>query len=52
LFGPTSATSFTVISDTQVTAVSPAEAAGSRNIWVVTAGGTSSSVTADLFTYH
>ena len=51
-FGPTPATTFTVISDTQITATAPAQSAGSRNIFVVTAGGTSSGVAADLFTYH
>ncbi|MGA2837796.1 MAG: IPT/TIG domain-containing protein, partial [Acidimicrobiales bacterium] len=51
-FGPVAATSFTVVSDTQITAVAPAQAAGSRNVFVTTAGGTSSTVTADLFSYQ
>ncbi|WP_375502411.1 beta strand repeat-containing protein [uncultured Jatrophihabitans sp.] len=51
LFGSVSATSFTVVSDTQLTAASPAQAAGAHNIFVTTAGGKSATVTADRFTY-
>jgi hypothetical protein len=47
-FGTVSAT-YTVVSPTQITATSPAEPAGLRNIFVTTAGGTSTAVTADQF---
>lgn len=43
-FGGTSATSFTVVSDTQITAVAPAGTAGPVSLTVVTAGGTSNGV--------
>ncbi|MFE9141994.1 IPT/TIG domain-containing protein, partial [Streptomyces tubercidicus] len=43
-FGATPATSFTVVSDTQITAVAPAGAAGLVGITVTTVGGTSNSV--------
>jgi hypothetical protein len=49
-FGTTQATSFTVNSATSITAVSPA-ASGSVHITVVTAGGTSATTTADVFSY-
>ena len=52
VFGSVAATSFSVVSDSQITAVSPAEAAGGHGIRVVTAGGTSPSVTADVFTFQ
>jgi len=51
-FGAVAATSYTVVSDTEITAVSPAQAAGPRNIVVTTAGGTGTPVVAaDSFTY-
>jgi len=50
-FGPIAATSFTLVSDTQITAVSPAQAASTRYIVVSTAGGTSAPVAVDRFTY-
>ncbi|BCK66142.1 hypothetical protein Srufu_000950 [Streptomyces libani subsp. rufus] len=43
-FGATPATSFTVVSDTQITAVVPAGAAGLSSVTVTTVGGTSNSV--------
>ncbi|MEU4345259.1 IPT/TIG domain-containing protein, partial [Nocardia sp. NPDC023852] len=43
-FGTTPATSFTVVSDTQVTAVAPARAAGVVGVTVTTTGGTSNAV--------
>jgi hypothetical protein len=43
-FGATPATSFTVNSATQITAVAPAGAAGTVQVTVTTAGGTSSGV--------
>lgn len=49
-FGTTPATSFTVNSATNITAVSPA-ASGSVHVTVVAAGGTSATTTADLFSY-
>ena len=50
-FGTTSSTSISVKSDTSVVAVSPAEAAGTVDITVTTAGGTSAKSAADQFTY-
>jgi IPT/TIG domain len=47
----TAATSFTVNSSTQITAVSPAESAGIKNIFVTTPAGTSAVVTADQYTF-
>ncbi|MFG2827042.1 IPT/TIG domain-containing protein [Streptomyces sp. NPDC048434] len=43
-FGTTAATAFTVVSDTQITAVIPAGAAGSVDVTVSTAGGTGTGV--------
>jgi hypothetical protein len=51
VFGAVAATSFTVVSSTEITAVSPAQAAGFHNIYVTTPNGTSAPVTADQFTY-
>ena len=45
----TVAASYTVVSSTQITAVSPAEPAGLRNVFVTTPGGTSAAVMADWF---
>ena len=45
-FGPVPASSFTVVSDTKITAVAPAEAASMQTIFVTTAGGTSTPVVA------
>lgn len=42
---------FTVDSDTQITVVSPAHAAGQQNVFVTTLGGTSAAKTANRFTY-
>nr|WP_314707222.1 autotransporter domain-containing protein [uncultured Comamonas sp.] len=50
-FGATAATGFTVNSSTQITAMSPAGAAGTVDIRVTTAGGTSATSVADQFTY-
>jgi hypothetical protein len=51
-FGAVAATSFMVISDTEITAVSPAQPASIQNVHVTTAGGTSEPVVAvDPFTY-
>jgi hypothetical protein len=50
-FGTVAASSFTVNSATQITATSPAEAAGLVDVKVTTAGGTSATSTADQFTY-
>lgn len=43
-FGPAAATSFTVVSDTEITAVVPAGTAGSVSVSVGTVGGTSNSL--------
>jgi hypothetical protein len=51
-FGAVAATSFNVASDTQITAVSPAQAAGPHHIIVTGPGGTSALVSADVYTYH
>jgi hypothetical protein len=51
VFGTVAATSFTVVSATEITAVSPAQAAGAHNIYVTTPSGTSAPVAADMFTY-
>ena len=50
-FGATAATSFTVNSDSQITAVSPSGAAGVVDVAVTTPSGTSASVAGDHFTY-
>ena len=50
-FGSVDATSFTVNSSTQITATSPAGAAGVVDIKVTAPGGTSATVVADQFTY-
>jgi hypothetical protein len=50
-FGSVNATSFTVVSATEITAISPAETAGTGDITVVTANGTSTTNSADHFTY-
>jgi hypothetical protein len=49
-FGKTSAQSFTVVSDTQITAVSPA-GTGTVDVTVVSTGGTSATSSADQFDY-
>ncbi|MGA2259786.1 MAG: IPT/TIG domain-containing protein, partial [Thermoguttaceae bacterium] len=50
-FGLFAASSFTVNSDTQITATSPAELAGTVDVTVVTPGGISPVSSADHFTY-
>jgi hypothetical protein len=50
-FGTTPAASFTVNSPTQITAVSPAQVAGTVDIRVTNGAGTSPIVVADQFTY-
>jgi hypothetical protein len=45
------ATSFTVVSSTDISAVSPAQAAGTHNVYVTTPNGTSAPVAADDYTY-
>jgi hypothetical protein len=40
-----------VVSATEITAVSPAGAAGAHNIYVTTPAGTSAAVAGDVFTY-
>jgi len=51
LFGTEVALSFTVVSDTQITAVAPAEAKGTHNVFVFAPGGTSAKVSADVFAW-
>jgi hypothetical protein len=50
-FGTALAASFTVVSSTKITAVTPAHAAGLAAIRVITAGGTSPAVTADRYRF-
>ncbi len=50
-FGPTEATSFQVVSATQITAVVPAGIQGTHNVQVVTPGGPSPLSSADVFSY-
>ena len=50
-FGGDPAASFTMISDTSITAVSPAASGGTVDITVTTAGGTSAASPADQFTF-
>ena len=51
LFGNGAAKCFTVVSSTEITAVSPAVAADLHNIYVTTPAGTSATVTADQYTF-
>lgn len=51
-FGSTVATTFTVGSDTQITATAPASSVGTVDITVTTSAGISSVVVADQFTYQ
>ena len=50
-FGATAATGFTVNSATQITATAPARSAGTVDVRVTTAGGTSATSAADQFTF-
>jgi IPT/TIG domain len=50
-FGAIAVTSFTVVSDTSITATSPPGTAGTVDITVTTPGGTSVTSAADQFTY-
>nr|WP_249153943.1 IPT/TIG domain-containing protein [Janthinobacterium lividum] len=50
-FGATAATGYTVNSATQITATAPAGSAGTVDVRVTTAGGTSATSAADQFTY-
>lgn len=51
MFGRIPVTSFVVDSDTQITATAPAGPAGTINVRVTTAGGTTAASTADQYTY-
>jgi IPT/TIG domain len=50
-FGSTNATSFAVNSESSITAISPAETAGTVNVTVITPAGTSATSFADQFSY-
>ncbi len=50
-FGGTAASSFTINSPTQITAIAPAATAGAVDVQVTTSGGTSDTSTSDRFTY-
>ena len=52
MFGTVAATGVTVDSTTWITATSPAEAAGTVDVTVTTADGTSATSSADQFTYY
>ena len=51
-FGSTTATSFTVNGATSITALDPAQSAGTVDVTVTTPGGTSGTSAADRFTYN
>ena len=51
-FGATAASSFTFVSDTQITAVSPAHAAGPVDVAVTTVAGTSAVSAGDTFQFE
>ena len=50
-FGTIAATSFTVVSNTQITAIVPTQPAGTVNMTVTTSNGTTATLTVDQFTY-
>jgi hypothetical protein len=50
-FGQTAAASYTVKSDTSITAVTPAVSSGTVDVTVTTAGGTSATTSSDQFTF-
>jgi hypothetical protein len=50
-FGGTPATSFTVDSNSQITAVTPSKAAGAVDVTVTTDAGASATISADIFIY-
>ncbi len=50
-FGAVLSGHFTVMSDTEISAVSPAEVRGSRPVWVVTRVGRNSATLGSVFTY-
>jgi hypothetical protein len=52
VFGTVAATSYTVVSSTKITAVSPAQPSAIRNIYVTTPAGTTPQSSADEFTYQ
>lgn len=51
LFGTAAATSFSVVSGTEITATAPAHAAGTVDVTVVAPGGTAATTPADEFAY-
>jgi len=51
MFGLVPAASFTIVSDSQITAVSPPQAAGTLDVLVTTYSGTSAASSSDQFTY-
>ncbi len=50
-FGSAAAASFTIVSPTEIMAVTPAESAATIDVKVQTAGGTSAAVTGDKYTF-
>jgi hypothetical protein len=51
VFGGVEVSRFTVVSDTEITAISPSQAVGPRPVVVITPGGESAKVTASQFSY-
>jgi hypothetical protein len=51
-FGTTAATTFTLVSDTVITATAPAQAHGGADVTVATPNGISALVPADVYTYN
>ncbi len=50
-FGPLLATNFTVVSGTEITAVTPAQVQGTRPVYVITPAGRNSTALGSLFTF-
>jgi hypothetical protein len=50
-FGSVPATNFTVVSNTRISVLAPAEPAGLHNVFVTGPTGTSAAVFGDLYTY-
>ncbi len=50
-FGPVLATKFAVVSDTEITAITPAQVHGTRPVYVITPAGRNSTTLGSLFTF-
>jgi hypothetical protein len=51
-FGSVAATTFTVVSNTTISVLAPAQPAGLHNVFVTGPAGTSAAAFGDLFTYR